>query len=515
MKKILYIFILIGFSFFVSCEDQLETNPTDRVSGPVIFADATSAQTAINGIYRMLYTAGWSQNWAPENNGIVAVSLVANLTGEDHVQLEVGSGWFYFDYAYDIRADYIHKSGRSYGTWNFFYSIISNANYIIASESSMGGDPGLIKSVVGQAYAMRAFAYFHLIQIFQQTYIGNETKPGVPIYTEPTTSASEGKPRGTVQDVYTQINLDIEKGILLLKESGIAQKHVSHVDYYVANGFKARIDLVQGKFQAAYDAATEALKQPGLSRFLTVSQLGKFNNSKLSNVLWGLEIMADQSSGWSSFFGHLDADAAMYGSRARQCISSWLYNQIPATDARKGWFRGQLADNEKVPGTSYASYCQLKFAFSDVKTLTGDYILMRGEELILIQAEALTHLSNFTGARNVIRELGNARDANYDSRLSLFTDSKDYNSNTVGQLTTLMDEILFQRRVELWGEAGRMWDLQRLKLGFTRDFPGSNHSAKLTAKNTATGSKEFILPLPQSEIDGNPNISSEDQNPNP
>ena len=513
MKNILYIILFLGLGVFTSCQDHLETNPTDRVSGPVIFDNAESAEAAINGIYRMLYTAGWSVNWSVENMGITAVTLVSNLMGEDHIMDNMGSGWFYFDYAYDVRGDYINKNGRAYSTWNFFYTIISNANYIIANEETMGGDPGKVKSIIGQAYAMRAYAYFHLIQFYQQTYKGNENAPGVPLYTEPTTSESEGKPRGTVQEVYTQINADISKAITLLDESNVSQSHRSHVDYFVANGFKARIDLVQERFQEAADAAQIALSKPGLARTLTVSQLGRFNNSKLDNVLWGLEVISDQTSGWASFFSHLDADASMYGSRARHLISSWLYNQLPETDTRHAWFRGKLDAADEEQGSSVTSYCQTKFAFSDVTTRTGDYILLRSEELILIQAEALARLDRYDDARALLLELGSKRDANYATRLEGFVNAKTYNTNTTDPLTTLMDEILFQRRVELWGEGGRLWDLQRLKLGFNRNFEGSNHTSKLATKNTNAGSKEFISPIPQSEFDGNPNMSTEDQNP--
>lgn len=63
MKKVLYIFSLIGLLAFSSCADELNTEPTDKVSGSTIFADASSAETAINGVYRMLYVAGWSSNW--------------------------------------------------------------------------------------------------------------------------------------------------------------------------------------------------------------------------------------------------------------------------------------------------------------------------------------------------------------------------------------------------------------------------------------------------------------------
>ena len=82
------------------------------------------------------------------------------------------------------------------------------------------------------------------------------------------------------------------------------------------------------------------------------------------------------------------------------------------------------------------------------------------------------------------------------------------------QLTTLMDEVLFQRRIELWGEAGRLFDIKRLGLGFDRDFAGTNHSQLLKTISTAPKSKEFVLPIPQQEFDGNENMDIEtDQNP--
>ena len=73
------------------------------------------------------------------------------------------------------------------------------------------------------------------------------------------------EPRGTVQGVYTQINSDIEKAIDLLGSiSDKVQTHVSHVDYYVANGIKARICLTQHDYAGAATAAAEALKKPSL-----------------------------------------------------------------------------------------------------------------------------------------------------------------------------------------------------------------------------------------------------------
>ena len=52
MKKVIYILSAVGLLTLGACNDQLETNPTDKVSGTIIFSDANGAETAMNGIYR-------------------------------------------------------------------------------------------------------------------------------------------------------------------------------------------------------------------------------------------------------------------------------------------------------------------------------------------------------------------------------------------------------------------------------------------------------------------------------
>ena len=511
MKKILYIFSLVGLFTLNSCSDDLNTEPTNKVSGSVTMADASSAEAALNGIYRAMYVSGWSRNWASENFGQTSINLLADLMGEDHLMLEQGQGWFYEDYRLNVHGDYTGKNGRSYSIWNFYYTLVSNANYIIGAENTMGGAPDAVKNVVGQAYAIRAFSYYYLAQLFQQTYVGNEQKPGIPLYNEPTVAGSIGKSRGTLAEVYTQINADINQAISLLQESsGKEQKHPSHIDYYVANGIKARIALTQHEYATAASAADEALKRPNL-KLLSVKDLGGNNNSKSANVLWGYEIIADQSTAFASFFSNMDADVeGKYASKARQCISSGLYKLIPSTDDRLAWWRGKLSENGSG---SNASYCQIKFKMIDPKTSTGDYLVMRAEEMVLIKAEALCHQEQYTQARQAISILGNLRDKEFVERLATRTDNKSYNMDTNAPLQTLMDEILFQRRVELWGESGRIFDLQRLGLGYNRTYADSNHTQKVATKNTNAASDLFILPLPQSEIDGNENINPADQNP--
>jgi hypothetical protein len=374
---------------------------------------------------------------------------------------------------------------------------------------------------MGQAYALRAYAYFNLIRFYQQTYKGHENAPGVPVYTEPTTNKSEGKPRGTVADVYLQIDSDIEKALQLLNPDVAAPRsHISHLDYYSVNGIKANIALEKNDWATAESAAVIAMS--GGTTMLTRTQLDNgfaFNDAKASTVLWGSQIIAEQTDGYQSFFGHMDASTSFYAETSRKCISSWLYNQMSDNDVRKNkWWLGPIQEDAGIGPE--LSYNQFKFQFSDPTSALGDLIYMRHEEMMLIKAEAMCMQGKYPQAKSVLNELMAERNPDYD--ISSLTNSNTLTTSDPNGPTTpangsvtLLDEIILQRRIELWGEVGRIMDIKRLKTGFSRNFAGSNHPDKLLTRNTLDPEyPDFVMAIPQSEFDGNKNMNENtDQNP--
>src|SRR5690606_11174779 len=505
MKKIFYISALSLALGLSSCsKDFLETKPTDRVDAPTLFETTDGAQVALDGIYRMLYTSGWATGNTHQNFGILSTKLYTSLMGEDLLQDAQGNGWFYFDYRYDVRSRFTATTWRPYSTWNFYYNIVSNANYILAQEETLPGDPAVVSKIMAQAYALRAYAYFQLIQSFQQTYVGHENAPGVPLYTEPTTSASEGKGRGTVEEVYAQINTDLDKAISML-DADKSQAHKSHIDYYVANAIKANVALVQNKWTDAVTHSTAALSKSGLAMITGDDLQSGFNNRNLKSVLWGSEVIADQSGIYASFFAHMDARADRYARSSRKVIYNWLYDQIPSTDERKAWWQGPTdgGTNDTKP------YNQRKFRYSDLATDLGDYIFMRAEEMQLVKAEALAHAGRLPEAKTALEELMKLRNPQgYQAILNAMTMSNSLTMGSIGSPTTLMDQIILQRRIELWGESERIFDILRLKTGFNRNAANSNHTAKPNWNTLDPANKEFILTIPQKEFDGNPNMDA-------
>lgn len=538
MKKIIYTIAIALIT--IGCEGLMETSPSVEIDKGLILKDAKGMEVAMNGVYSTMYNRiDFVAANAHQYFGNQAIILAAELMGEDMVQTAQGAGWFWKDYTYESRSRFTSNIQKCYFTWMYFYQIISNVNYIIASADTAEGDKGEIECIKAQALAARAYSYFMLIQSFQQTYIGHEELPGVPLYTEPTTSSSKGKGRGQVKDVYKQIRADLEEALTLFKSCGVSQKHMSNLDYYSTCLLKARVALVQNEWAVAEEAAEEATKKPG-RRILNISEAAvtkgtfndntkawvtgttPFNTLNSACVLWGAEMLSDQSQIFASFYSHMDACTdTYYAAEAPKCISNWLYDQISDTDVRKGWWNGDIGiPVEKWKYGANINYNQHKFQWANQKTYTGDYIFMRVEEAYLIMAEARCKLEDETGAKDALNELMSNRDPEYAERLNgLSGNTQSFGS--VGKIQTLLDEILIQRRIELWGEAGRIFDILRLAKGWTRTWETggvkSNHTNCLTKYSEYLSFPadyiECILMIPQAELDNNPNINAEDQNP--
>lgn len=540
MKLLRNISAILAACALASCSGYLETSPSTDVDKSLILSDADAIEVAMNGVYSTMYNRiDFVSANAHQCFGNMAVTLAADLMGEDMVQTAEGPGWFWRDYNYETRERYTSKIQRCYFTWTYFYQIINNVNYIISAEGTATGDAAKLQYLMAQAYAVRAYAYFMLVQSFQQTYVGHESLPGVPVYTEPTLSTSKGKGRGTVQEVYDRILADLDAAMQRYEACGKSQSDITEMDYYAANMLKARVALVMNDWQTAADAAAIVLSKPGrslLSRSEATVVKGTyddatgawttgstpFNSTSSSSVIWGANIVSDQSTVYASFFSQMDACTNVYyAAESPKCISNWLYAQIPDSDVRKGWWNGDIGvDADSWKYGANINYNQFKFQWKDQKSYLGDYIFMRLEEAQLIKAEALCRLGRYDEARSAVSELGQRRDSLYSQRVMSLTGNEQTFAST-GTVTTLLDEILLQRRIELWGETGRIFDILRLAKGWTRDWTvggkKSNHTNILSkyAEYAAFPADyiECILMIPQTEIDNNPNISDEDQNP--
>jgi len=494
MKKIQYKLVLVicAALMITSCKkDFLETAPTNKADDAAVFTTTTNAMAALNGIHRSLYI----QYDAQDQGGEGSVKINLDMLGDDLVQTAAGNGWYNNTYKWVA-----HRNASSTTVkfaYKFYYQIITNSNYIIEKVDAVEGsqeDKNLIKA---EALTYRAWAHFMLVQLYAKRYdaAGNNTQAGIPLIL---TSGTTPTPRSSVEDVYTQINKDIDAAVVSFGNS-TARPNKSHFNINVAKGIKARIALTQGLWTVAASNASDALA--GATLMTNADYLGGFNSYTNTEWMWGSKQVEDQTSYFYSFFAYMSANYNSSNIRANpKAINSVLYNRISATDVRKGLW-DPTGKNTVFPIPTATSvrkaYMNRKFLVAGT-TSVGDVVHMRYAEMYLIQAEALARAGQTTAAQTALYTLARNRDANYVL--------------SVNSGSSLIDEILVQRRIELWGEGFRFTDLKRLNSPLDRT--NSNHTVALAQTlSEVAGDARWQWLIPQDEINANSAIGTSGQNP--
>lgn len=474
----------------IGCKKSyLETSSSTDISTSLIFDNTVNAKNSLEGMYRLTYSFG-EVGSGHSDFGQKAYDIVNDLMGNDMVVHSQGYGWFNRDYQY-VSSQNINDGARPYTIWIYYAQILHNANLIITNIDKASGPASDRESIKGQALAMRAFCYYNLINYFQQTYKGNETNKGVPLYTAP---AKNPTPRGTVQQIYNQMIADLTSAEGLL--NGKPAEHISHINVRVVQAIRARVALVMENWADAASYANKA--RTGYTLMGSTDYKKGFNSISNPEWMWGAQVITDQATIYASFFSHMDANVFAYAQLGTQKkITKDLYDKIPTGDVRK--------DNFRKPGTgttTFPDYCQNKFRLAITSSWAADYLFMRASEMYLIEAEALARQNSDVPARTVLETMVKSRNPSYSA--STFSGA------------SLLDEVLLQRRIELWGEGFSFFDIKRLKTGLNRPTGAGNHGTpNFNPTVTTFADKDYRLAfkIPNKEFETNTAFTPADQNP--
>ena len=96
--------------------------------------------------------------------------------------------------------------------------------------------------------------------------------------------------------------------------------------------------------------------------------------------------------------------------------------------------------------------------------------VMRVEEMYFIEAEAAAHQNAARGVTLLTNFMKQYRDPSYVC--------------TVSATDAVVEEIVFQKRVELWGEGQTFFDIKRLNMSVTRGYNGTNWQDTQSILNT-------------------------------
>lgn len=497
MKKIkLFLPLCVSILIFGSCskdflEPEVDQYITDDRIEELLKSDPNAAAKLIDASLRGVYSTliEWSLNGNSSHDffGMKSIDLATDLTGEDMVQ-DVHHH-FGFDYNLDNREAGYRRTSLM---WALYYKMISSSNIILDTYFKEEPTSEALKASKAKVVGLRGIAYYYLINLYQQTYKGNEEALGVPLVLSP---LDENMPRAKVKEVYAQIIEDLaysaDNGLITSGDKTDVDKRVASA--YLAKAYAAMEDWpnVEKYAKIAYDGIT-------LRTGADMVNNG-WGDIATSDWLWAYDINAQTTTLYASLYSHLDGTIPGYAGMlgVSKSIHSALYDKIPSTDERKKLFVNVDAYPEIAKPYNFTAankYNNLKFAKTP-SDFSGDYCFIRAQDPLLLYVEALVEQNKVGQAAVELEKFVKTRNSSYSA-------------SSFASQSALRDEIRLQRRIELWGEGTSFYDFKRWKLGVKRNVAGTNHRVKM---DIAAGAKDFVYQIPQREVDANQNLGG--QNP--
>lgn len=425
--------------------------------------------------------------------------------------------------------------------YNNYYAFINTANTAI---SNLSDNPG---PELGVAKAFRASSYLDLARLYDPlpakaegvAEINSYTIPSdilgltVPIVTENTTEEDlANNPRVSREKIFEFIFNDLDEAENLIGDYKIDNLGMPSLS--VVYGLKARAYLWLGGFsekyekiptgEEAYRLAADYAHKAIISSYCNIMTLSDYGYvyggfGKANNAwMWGLQQTSDTVlSHLHSWTAHMSSEALWgYGNGAQPGINAISYARMNDTDFRKSLFNNPERDYNRVatcltkeeyegggnaisPMSPYASF---KFRTNNGEKYdynignVTDIPMMRIEEMYLIQAEATAHYDIAKGERLFIA----------------FMENRDH-AYSVPEDRDLIEEIIFQKRIEFWGEGLAIYDMKRLNIGMLNGEPESN--APKGARFTTDGRAPWwncVIPI--SVVQQNKALEGKN-NPNP
>ena len=235
----------------------------------------------------------------------------------------------------------------------------------------------------------------------------------------------------------------------------------------------------------------------------------------MTTAIAKIEIYATTSSWLRSFSG----DGYAAATQSTTCINSLLWDMIPESDVRKGWWidedlKSPLIDDLTWPGCDgdlahaddggaaklpFLPYTNVKFGCSTVGTTTNDedMPLIRVEEMYLLEAEAVGMSQGVAaGVEKLNSFMTTYRDPEYHCALS---DARAF------QL-----EVLTQERIEFWGEGNAFPNAKRLRPGTIQNYDGTNAPADIFKINCKGIKPNWNFVIPDKETQSNQELNNPD-----
>ena len=472
-----------------ACEDFLEKSPYDSVNTENFYETEEDAVAAVNGAYQPLQWAKLYNMRMWTSDIMAGNSIVGAGGGDDGRETQ------------DM-ANFVTSPDNQgvLDLWRGPAPGILRCNTVLQRVPEMEISKDLKNRVLGEARFLRGLYYFILVR-----YFGD-----VPLILEPQNPGDDLMIGRTDKSlVYEQIIKDLERAAEMLPRREVyGGADLGRASKGAAKGLLAKVHLTLGNWQKVVDLTDEVEK---LGYKLNPEYADNFDVSKENSVESLFEVQYVSNSGEDFWSNENQASwlSAFTGPRNSGMVAGgWGWNQ-PTKEFVASYEKGDKRKDVTVlyegcpefDGQAYdkayssTGYNLRKFLVTKAISATHDnspknFPVLRYSDVLLMKAEALNNLNRTKEAYAPLNKVRN--------RAGL------ENAPQAMSKKQFLKAVLKERRMELAFEGQRWFDLTRVKNGeYGLEF--LHGIGKLNAKQT-----HLLFPIPQKEIDANPNLT---QNP--
>ena len=474
---------LICTTLLTGCID--ETSPTSQATKDQLAASPTATEAMVSAIPAYAKAVWWSwdisYSW-----GLGAMMHIRDVMTEDLATVDNEFDWFWpWANCTQIGQDRLCTQFLL----QYPYKYILNTNNVIGAinpETATAEQLGYL----GVAEANRAMMYLDIARMFE--FLPNKVTSNINADGNDVTGLTVPIIKAGMSNDSARVNPRATKekmAAFILEDLKQAEQHIVHLkntrgctlpDLAVVYGLEARLYLWLDDYANAEKAARLAINNAKVKPMTENDCLDPrkgFNQA--DKWMWAVQYTKDDAAvkegwlNWTSWKSN-EIDYGYLHYPCKQMIGKSVYDRISNTDFRKLMWKAPdnspLAAKNVYVNNKYKNtlptYASLKWRPGEGRfdnAITGEstaYPLMRVEEMYFIEAEAAAHQDLARGKSLVENFMRTYRDKNY--------------SSTASTQDALVEEIIFQKRVELWGEGQTFFDVKRLNYSVTRGYPGSN-----------------------------------------
>jgi starch-binding outer membrane protein, SusD/RagB family len=450
------VIVIVISLLFSSCKKFIQVDPPiNPIPSEVVFSNDSSAISSLSGIYNEMMLS---------LNGITQFSAsgITIYTGLYSDELRYSTAQPGEEFQRSFLTQTSHETLTRF-LWDRAYRYIYTANLCIEELNKSAKLTSWVKTkLLGEAKFVRAFSYFHLVNIFGGVPLplGSDYRDNIKLI------------RATEEEVYQQIIKDLREAQALLPATYDSPDRVRPIKW-AATALLARVLLYRGKW---VDAETEATAVIDAGPYYLVSNLALVFKKESEESIWQLQSANVNVNTWE---GSLFIPTASPTTPPNYLVTDSLLKAFEIGDAR----RIQWIGAKKVSNYTDSLYYPAKYKIRTSGAISENYIVFRLAEQYLIRAEARAHQNKLDEALEDLNRIRNRADL-----ASLNTMS----------LQELLTNIEHERRIELFAEWGNRWyDLRRT--GRANEVLGAMKPA--TWKPTA-----MLWPIPISQIRANPGL---------